>query len=713
MDVDVRVWALRPHVQKLTPVPAKGVAAGRTSSAADEVPSAAASRSGPARAGGGVEVGTTPTTSSASASALASDVLMTSRCLIVEASDGVLYRRKATTTESGTSNVQQEACVSGLAAVATDSFFRPAVGRGIRGAAGTGRGVATVIDGLSLAYRNDDFDDGLHHEVGPGWWHEKLAPHTAPHNSPPDPSLISQVAVELPLSLDRTVRASGASLDRAPIVVRPVSEPPPVAVCPPLQPSRDMGRRVTELVGSYEEILFVVNAVAGFIGPDLNAPEVLEGGGGGGGSGSGGSGSGAERHALVPGDGRDGSDVPPPPPPPPTDLLSPAPPHPRSMFRRRSSLMAGSWGGRKGSIRMPVARGSSAKVGAAAGAGSIHVDTGSPSESEDEGDIKIEDGDEGTRHGSATGRAPSPRHRRQTSGDSCSSSASSSSASSSTSSSLSAGVDALGNRLSLGDRRPGVEDELVSFEVLLRVQGLRFVLLDNLLGLHLPVVQGLLRHRKRPFPNPTPPPTPILTQSSTETGWYLVTSGGHPPHHTHAPTLAANISEIGCSFASLVDYEGSLKETCNLPFDQDLDSRHGLGGAAEDDGLRRGRGRESRGGGDGTGGDGVRGVAASSGGTIASGVAGASTSGVVAVAGGVGTSTSSTKLGRALNLSSTICLSADYFNSPLRCWEPLLEPFECSVSLEQCLERGRCVVGVVVVGQGRYGTAGVACRWLR
>ena len=55
------------------------------------------------------------------------------------------------------------------------------MGRGIRGAAGTGRGVATVISGLALAYRNDDLDDSLHHEV----------------------------AVELPLNLDRAVRTPG------------------------------------------------------------------------------------------------------------------------------------------------------------------------------------------------------------------------------------------------------------------------------------------------------------------------------------------------------------------------------------------------------------------------------------------------------------------------------------------------------------------------
>ena len=105
----------------------------------------------------------------------------------MEASDGLLYRWKSTTTESGANNVHQEACISGLAAVTTDRFFRPSVGRGIRGAAGTGRGVATVIDGLALAYRNDDLDDALHHEV----------------------------AVELPLNLDRTIRAPGGQSVRA------------------------------------------------------------------------------------------------------------------------------------------------------------------------------------------------------------------------------------------------------------------------------------------------------------------------------------------------------------------------------------------------------------------------------------------------------------------------------------------------------------------
>ena len=46
-----------------------------------------------------------------------------------------------------------------------------------------------------------------------------------------------------------------------------------------------MGGRVTEVVGSYEEILFVVNAITAFLDPDLNPAEGPADGGGVGGDG--------------------------------------------------------------------------------------------------------------------------------------------------------------------------------------------------------------------------------------------------------------------------------------------------------------------------------------------------------------------------------------------------------------------------------------------
>ena len=54
----------------------------------------------------------------------------------------------------------QEILVSGLAAVVTDRFIAAAHGgRGIRGAAGTGRGVATILENASVGLRLDNHID--------------------------------------------------------------------------------------------------------------------------------------------------------------------------------------------------------------------------------------------------------------------------------------------------------------------------------------------------------------------------------------------------------------------------------------------------------------------------------------------------------------------------------------------------------------------------
>lgn len=114
---------------------------------------------------------------------------------------------------------------------------------------------------------------------------------------------------------------------------------------------------MTEVVGSYEEILFVVNAITAFLEPDLNPDHHGVDGDY--------DDSGGEvewdHHESDPehGPNRHGESKAPSPPPPPTsppplETNSSKSPDRRGMFRRRSSLMAGSWGGRKGSIRLPV-----------------------------------------------------------------------------------------------------------------------------------------------------------------------------------------------------------------------------------------------------------------------------------------------------------------------------------------------------------------------
>ena len=313
-------------------------------------------------------------------------------------------------------------------------------------------------------------------------------------------------------------------------MVRSVSEPPPVAVCPPVCPSRDMGGRVTEVVGSYEEILFVVDAVTAFLEPDLN-PEHLEHDGGGDGGVDGpyllnGYDTEHDRTQRADSHAHGDDDVPPPPPPlgpglgpepgpgPELELSSPDPLNRRSMFRRRSSLVPGSWGGRRGSVRMPIAHGggygdgdnaggaSAAEAGAGAvmdakggtNAKDIHIDTGSSTESDQEAKYDS-DGAGGGVHGEDGGvHQPSRRHRRLQSGDSSMSDDSNGSSSSSSSSSglsddyfigLGSGNNRVGGAVG-GAGGGEALDELISFEVILRVEGLRFVLLDNLLGLHLP-----------------------------------------------------------------------------------------------------------------------------------------------------------------------------------------------------------------------------------
>ena len=48
--------------------------------------------------------------------------------------------------------------------------------------------------------------------------------------------------------------------------------------------------------------------------------------------------------------------------------------------------------------------------------------------------------------------------------------------------------------------------------------------------------------------------------------------------------------------------------------------------------------------------------------------------------------------GKAVNLATDFRLWAEYFNSPLRCWEPLLEPFSARALVESCAARGTGVI---------------------
>ena len=47
---------------------------------------------------------------------------------------------------------------------------------------------------------------------------------------------------------------------------------------------------------------------------------------------------------------------------------------------------------------------------------------------------------------------------------------------------------------------------------------------------------------------------------------------------------------------------------------------------------------------------------------------------------------------KAVNLAADFRLHAEYFNSPLRCWEPLLEPLSGRITAESCADRGNGLV---------------------
>ena len=57
-----------------------------------------------------------------------------------------------------------------------------------------------------------------------------------------------------------------------------------------------------------------------------------------------------------------------------------------------------------------------------------------------------------------------------------------------------------------------------------------------------------------------------------------------------------------------------------------------------------------------------------------------------------GNNSSGASSGKAVNLATDFRLWAEYFNSPLRCWEPLLEPFSARALVESCAARGTGVI---------------------
>ena len=157
-------------------------------------------------------------------------------CILLESEAGLFYRYKTL----GYDLWNQEFVAKDMAAVAMKRFMSPEESRGIRGMHGTGRNVATLLEGLSISYIQNTNCENNH----------------------------SDTTIKFPVEPADFLDASKMNGIESPQVnSRPFVVPSPKAVSPKISPRRNLGQNICEFYLSYDQISILTNIFTDFAGP--------------------------------------------------------------------------------------------------------------------------------------------------------------------------------------------------------------------------------------------------------------------------------------------------------------------------------------------------------------------------------------------------------------------------------------------------------------
>jgi hypothetical protein len=196
-----------------------------------------------------------------------------SQTLLLETERGLYFHYASDTTAS----VKMDVNVFDAAAVVTRKYKAPAVGRGLRGSAGSGRGVRTLVEFLSAGY-SYHFDVPRNHKdllvtIYPKKGHnvDEFSPDT--HTANTDLAFGTLVSSHPTVSLDDFGQETGAELpgggvdlDAGHLKLPSVAVPYPTCIMPLSDTKGRLPPETCDIVTSYEDLLFIVSLVSDFIG---------------------------------------------------------------------------------------------------------------------------------------------------------------------------------------------------------------------------------------------------------------------------------------------------------------------------------------------------------------------------------------------------------------------------------------------------------------
>jgi hypothetical protein len=190
--------------------------------------------------------------------------------LLLEA-EGLYYRWQWL---NGPQRVHMEATIAGLAAVVLNSYAGAARARGVRGTAGSGRGVRTLAEHLSLGLWLDQ------------WYADnRLDLHVSLPLPPEDDGYesddVADGDADSAAAATATAAATGATAGSSSLLRWGFDAPPPELPLPELcfpapqavqasdmaNPSSELGPRAGDIVTSWEDLLFAVATATVFLGP--------------------------------------------------------------------------------------------------------------------------------------------------------------------------------------------------------------------------------------------------------------------------------------------------------------------------------------------------------------------------------------------------------------------------------------------------------------
>ena len=119
-------------------------------------------------------------------------------------------------------------------------YINPKESRNIRGMSGTGKSVATLVEGLSVSFHQNNNYETNHNDM----------------------------TIKIPLSQEEfNDKEKMRGIESPPVRTEPFIVPAPTVVSPVQEPSRNIGAHICDVVSSYDELKILGEVLGGFTGP--------------------------------------------------------------------------------------------------------------------------------------------------------------------------------------------------------------------------------------------------------------------------------------------------------------------------------------------------------------------------------------------------------------------------------------------------------------